>query len=95
VLTSFGCQDCDSLGEALKGVPGEVVRGDGVRLTSIVAATTVASPGVSAPTSAGSRHVLTGVTCGGPYTGDFRGETDIQWAAFAGERVSTRDASAS
>jgi hypothetical protein len=70
----------------LRRPPVEV--GDGVRLTSSVVATTVASP------SAGSGHVSTGdVNCGGSSTGNIGGETNVHLVAFAG--VSTRDASAS
>ena len=76
----------------LRRPPVEV--GDGVRLTSSVVATTIASPRVAAPTSAGSGRVSTGgVNCGSSSTGDIGGETDVHLAAFAG--VSTQDASAS
>ena len=72
-------------------------------LTASVAAPSVRSPWVAAPTNAGSGRAsasttlgcpLRGdVTYGGPYTGDNGGESVVHWAVFAWERESSSDAS--
>ena len=74
-----------------------------MRLTTSMAAPSVRSPWVAAPTNARSGRTsasstlgcpLRGdVTCGGPCIGDNGGKSVVHWAVFAWERESSSDAS--